>query len=175
MTTTGRRGKLTETRRPSPMISSVVSVNKSPRFNSIGPSGNCPIRIFGPGRSAIIATRLSTAAAALRRFPMTVSCQAKSPCDKLSRATFIPAWSICRRTSGDSDAVPIVHTSFVLLGASTSGSPMFGRARTASPFAFAQPVKRFFLFHALSPWRKSTTCRGLHFGVFFIVVESGMA
>ena len=44
----------------------------------------------------------------------TRRCDSKSPCEKFSRATFIPASTSCRITSGDSEAGPMVQTIFVL-------------------------------------------------------------
>ena len=58
-TTWGRRVKVTETRCASPITSSVVRVKRSPGFSSIGSRSNFPMRILGPGRSAMMARRRS--------------------------------------------------------------------------------------------------------------------
>ncbi len=47
-------------------------------------------------------------------FSITCRWLAKSPCEKLSRAMFIPARMICARISGACDAGPIVATILVL-------------------------------------------------------------
>ncbi len=113
-TARGRRLKETETRLPSPVISSVVRVNGSPVFNSTGSSAIFPMRIFGPERSARIARRRSVRRAAARRFSMTVLCCEKSPWEKLMRAMSIPASSMRSIISGDCDAGPMVQTILVL-------------------------------------------------------------
>src|SRR5262249_2251417 len=77
-----------------------------------------PMRIFGPGRSAMMATARPADCAAARMFWMFRSCAANSPWEKFSRATFIPARIMRPSTSGDSDAGPMVATIRVLLGRS---------------------------------------------------------
>jgi hypothetical protein len=44
---------------------------------------------------------------------MTSACCSCVPCEKLIRATFIPAVMSARNTAGDDDAGPIVQTIFV--------------------------------------------------------------
>ena len=117
-TTWGRGVKLTETRLLSPIISSVVRVKSSPAFSSIGSCSNVPIRILGPERSAMIATRIPAALDALRRLSMTFLWLSKSPCEKLRRATFMPALIIFSIISDDWDAGPMVQTILVLLSGS---------------------------------------------------------
>src|SRR5689334_925915 len=62
----------------------------------------------------MIAIRRPASRAASRMRPMTSACFEKSPCEKLSRATFNPAAIRRRSISGDSEAGPIVATIFVL-------------------------------------------------------------
>ena len=113
-TTLGSRSKLIETRRWSPTMSSVVSVKGSPGSSWIGSGSILPMRIFGPGRSAMIATRRPVACAAARMRAMCSAWPAKSPCEKFNRAMFSPARMRRSSISGDSEAGPIVATILVL-------------------------------------------------------------
>ena len=72
------------------------------------------MRIFGPGKSAIIATGRPTAFDAARMFSMFCRCAANVPCEKFSRAMFMPARIICSSTAGELDAGPMVATILVL-------------------------------------------------------------
>ncbi len=65
-TTRGSGAKLIETRSRVPTMSSEVSVNVSPGCNRIGSGSIWPRRIFGPGRSAMMATRRPVARSAAR-------------------------------------------------------------------------------------------------------------
>ena len=120
-TVCGRRAKDTGTRCLSPTISSVVRQRRSSGRSSRGSWASCPMRIFGPGRSAMMATGRPAARAAARMFSMARWWPARSPWEKLRRATFMPARIICSMIAGDSDAGPIVHTILVLLAASVMG------------------------------------------------------
>ena len=62
----------------------------------------------------MIAMRRSGRVFRLSRFWMTSRWPEKSPWEKLSRATFIPARIICSITIRDCEAGPMVQTSFVL-------------------------------------------------------------
>src|SRR5208283_6080239 len=73
------------------------------------------MRILGPGRSAIMARRRLVARAAARRSSITSLWPEKSPWEKLSRATFIPASNSFSMTSRECDAGPMVHALLVLL------------------------------------------------------------
>ena len=72
----------------------------------------------------MIATRRPVALAAARRVSITLAWVAKSPCEKFSRATLIPASSMRSIMSWDSDAGPIVQTIFVLLAGSLMPSSL---------------------------------------------------
>jgi hypothetical protein len=50
----------------------------------------------------------------------------KSPWEKLSRATFIPARINFSKISGEFEAGPMVHTILVLLAGKGMGSPPIG-------------------------------------------------
>jgi hypothetical protein len=71
----------------------------------------------------MMATRLSVALDAARIFLMVSPWLAKSPCEKLSRATFMPARINFSKTSGESEAGPMVHTILVLLAGKGMQSP----------------------------------------------------
>src|SRR5881394_1108927 len=88
------------------------------------------MRIFGPDKSAMMATGRPAAFDAARMFSMFCRCAENSPCEKFRRATFMPARSICSRTGGALDAGPIVATILVLLGGSIRS---FGSG-TSQPF-----------------------------------------
>ena len=120
-TACGRREKDTETRCLSPVICSVVRVNASPDFNSIGSSASWPMRILGPGRSPMMAIRFPTSRDTARILSITFLCSTKSPWEKLSRATFIPARVIFSITSTDWEAGPMVQMILVLLAGSFTG------------------------------------------------------
>src|SRR5262245_42990154 len=96
----------------------------------MGSVAKWPIRIFGPDKSAMMATGWSRALATVRMFSMFDRWWSKSPYEKFRRATFIPARIIRSRTAGELDAGPIVATILVLLG----GIRMVSRAQ-AGPLA----------------------------------------
>jgi hypothetical protein len=106
--------RVTETIDRLPATSSVVRVKQSPMTSSTGSTARVPMRILGPGRSAMIATGRLTRSAAWRMRRITSPCTRKSPWEKLSRAIFIPASSIFSSISGESEAGPMVQTSLVL-------------------------------------------------------------
>lgn len=95
-------------------MSSLVSTMESPGFSSTGSSLSVPMRIFGPERSAMMASRLPVAWEAARRSPITWRWLSKEPWEKLSRATFIPAISISSMTFRLEEAGPMVQMIFVL-------------------------------------------------------------
>ena len=106
------------------------------------------MRIFGPGRSAMIATRRPVACSAARMRAMRSAWPVKSPCEKLSRAMFSPARMRRSSISGDSEAGPIVATILVLWSGSIISLPIIrqslgksmkestGPARTEVPWPF---------------------------------------
>ena len=65
-TTRGSGSKLIETRSAFPTTSWFVSVKRSPGMSCTGSGSIFPSRIFGPGRSAMIATRRAVVRAASR-------------------------------------------------------------------------------------------------------------
>ena len=58
-------------------------------------------------------TRRPAAVAAARTRSAFSACSCRSPCEKFSRATSIPASTIFNRVSGSREAGPIVATIFV--------------------------------------------------------------
>jgi hypothetical protein len=103
-----------ETRCWLPTVSSLVRVNVAPGTSSIGSGAILPTRIFGPGRSAMMATRWPVAVAAARMRAMWSAWLLKSPWEKLSRATLRPARIRRSNMSGASEAAPMVATILVL-------------------------------------------------------------
>src|SRR5690625_3336655 len=75
---------------------------------------NEPVLISGPFVSSKIATDLLTSLAACLIFLILAPCSAKSPLEKLRRATSIPDSIKSFKISTDSEAGPIVQTIFVL-------------------------------------------------------------
>jgi hypothetical protein len=115
LTTFGSWAKVMETRPASPRTGSAVRVKGAPGIKSTGSSTRSPIRILGPGRSAIMASRSPVFRATWRRLAMTFRWVSKEPWEKFKRATFMPARIICSMVSTDSDAGPMVQTILVLL------------------------------------------------------------
>src|SRR5579875_2219319 len=72
-----------------------------------------PMRSFGPGRSWRIATCRPTAAAAARTRRAFSACSSRSPWEKFSRATSIPARTIRSSVWGSREAGPMVATILV--------------------------------------------------------------
>ena len=72
----------------------------------------CPVRIFGPHRSWRIATCLPSAALSARTISNRAPCSSCVPCEKLSRATSMPASISPRMPSRVSTAGPMVQTIF---------------------------------------------------------------
>ena len=97
-----------------PTTSSVVIVKTSPTARSCGPSANFPRRIFGPCRSARIATERPVAAAAARTPSKFARWSSWEPWLKFSRATSIPASTSDRNPSVPATAGPRVQTIFAL-------------------------------------------------------------
>src|SRR5215217_1237027 len=90
-----------------------TNVTRSPCARSAMPSRSGPIRILGPGRSCSTATWRPTLPAALRMRSIVSACSRRVPCEKLSRATSIPASIIRTSVSGSREAGPMVATIFV--------------------------------------------------------------
>ena len=81
----------------------------------------------------MMAIRRPVERAAARRFSITCVWPSRSPCAKLSRATFIPALISLSMTARDSDAGPMVATIFVFWSASfTMGFSFFNIHTTLS-------------------------------------------
>src|SRR6266850_2136672 len=93
---------------------SVVSVNACPATSSTGSLAIGPSRILGPGRSARMVRSRSVARAAARRLSIVRPWSSNDPCEKLSRATSIPARIMSSITARDADAGPTVAVIFVL-------------------------------------------------------------
>ena len=98
-----------------PMISSVVSRNVAPASKKAFPPSKSRSRISGPLVSCIIARGRPSSLAAFFARLIFISCSAWSPCEKLKRATFIPARSSSFNFSSVCDTGPIVQTIFVFL------------------------------------------------------------
>ena len=120
-TTRGSSGRLTETSSRLPTSWRLVRVKRLPTLSSTGSSARVPMRIFGPGRSAMMATGRWVARAASRMRRMISPWARKSPWEKLRRAMFMPASSIFSSMSGESVAGPMVQTSLVLLAGRLAG------------------------------------------------------
>ena len=86
-----------------------------------GSTPNWPIRILGPGRSAMMATRRPVAFSAARMRAIRSAWLVKSPWEKLRRATLSPARMRRSSISGDSEAGPMVATIFVFWIGSSIG------------------------------------------------------
>src|SRR5688500_1414381 len=97
---------------PASATASGASTMSLPSSSMIG-AGRSPMRIRGPWRSPSIATGRPTSLAMTRTALMTSACCSCVPCEKLMRATFIPAVMSARKTAGDDDAGPIVQTILV--------------------------------------------------------------
>src|SRR5213594_3685092 len=109
-------GGETKTRSLVPTQGVRQSVNGRPASRSTRrppPSPNVPSRIFGPCRSCRMATGRPQRASASRMRRMTSACSACVPCEKLSRATSMPAAARRSSCSTVQDAGPIVQTIFV--------------------------------------------------------------
>ena len=87
------------------------STKVEPAVRSARSSTNGPSRIFGPARSTRMAIGRPAAASARRTAAAAARCDAGLPCDRLIRATSMPAAmsSSIRPTLAE----PIVHTSLV--------------------------------------------------------------
>ena len=113
LTACSNPGKLTEVLRQSPSIGSLVSVNGSPALSSTDSLVMLPVRSFGPARSPRMATVRPSSPASARMRATRATCSWLVPCEKLIRATSIPASIIAFRMAGSSLAGPIVHTILV--------------------------------------------------------------
>src|SRR5712664_4031675 len=101
------------TRVESPNTRAVVMTKRWPVRSSTGPPpANGPVRIFGPWRSARIAIGFWCLMAAARSIEMLFACSSCVPCEKLSRATSIPASSKRSIIRGERLAGPMVQTIF---------------------------------------------------------------
>src|SRR4029079_10669955 len=81
-----------------------------PRTSRSSADSSGPVRIFGPCRSPRIATGRPTASAAAFTSAAAWRCVSWSPCEKLSLATSMPAWTMARRTAGAALEGPMVQT-----------------------------------------------------------------
>src|SRR5690606_28238999 len=90
----------------SPATRSMVS----PDSTWVGPT--LPVRIFGPQRSCRIATGLPSFSLSARMVSARRPCSSQVPCEKLRRATSMPASIKLRIPVADSAAGPMVQTIF---------------------------------------------------------------
>src|SRR6185503_6869479 len=102
---------------PSLAASSAATTTSSPRSSVTG-SASSPILTFGPWRSAITAIGRPTSSATSRTWPAHLAWSSCVPCEKFSRATFMPARASSRTLSREDDAGPSVATIFVRRGSS---------------------------------------------------------
>ena len=101
------------TRVESPNTRAVVMTKRWPVRSSTGPPlASGPVRIFGPCRSARIAIGFWCLIDAARSVEMFFACSSCVPCEKLSRATSIPASSKRSIILGKRLAGPMVQTIF---------------------------------------------------------------
>ncbi len=114
-TSCGRLGRLTGTTAASPSMSLVVNITVAPFFKVAWPSLSLPVRYFGPGRSMRIATFIPSRWLILLTARMYLAWTSCVPCDRLSRATFIPLLTRRSMTEAVPVAGPMVHTILVLL------------------------------------------------------------
>ena len=92
---------------------SVVITTVCPALSFTGrPPATFPVRIFGPCRSARIATGFWWCADARRIHSARSLCSPGEPCEKLSRATSIPARTSRSIISAEETAGPMVQTIF---------------------------------------------------------------
>ncbi len=98
-----------------PMHSSVVSVNCCPFSSVIFPPAKSRRRISGPFVSSSAATGSPSSFLTLQSVLYFSSCSSCVPCEKLKRATFIPALISLRIISSLSLAGPRVQIIFVFL------------------------------------------------------------
>ena len=101
----------------SPSSHSASRMNAGPASSTTLPSANLPMRIFGPCRSAMIATsRPSLLRALAHQRARARRGRRRAPCEKLRRTTSTPAASMRCRTAGSLQAGPSVATILVLRG-----------------------------------------------------------
>jgi len=81
----------------------------------------------------MMVTRWSVTRSASRMRAMHAAWPAKSPCEKLSRATFIPARIRRSSISGESEAGPIVATILVLWSGKDITTPTSSELAPRSP------------------------------------------
>ena len=94
--------------------SRVVIVHRCPRRSVTGPSANVSSRIFGPCRSARIATPCPLESEASRTSLYAAAWSSWVPWLMFSRATSIPAYTSSRIRRSEELAGPRVHTIFAL-------------------------------------------------------------
>ena len=95
-------------------FSSVVRVNFCPSFSTTFPSLKSRVRISGPFVSRRVAIGRFSSRRSFRILLKRALCSACVPCEKLKRATFMPASMSPRIVFSSSLAGPSVHTIFVL-------------------------------------------------------------
>src|SRR5256886_6406962 len=102
-----------------------------------------PVRILGPCRSPSSATGRPTASAASRTLAAASRCASASPCEKLRRATSMPAWIIALSVCGDELDGPMVQTMRVRRTWVTKAPPHSwgggAKRRRGGPIADAPP------------------------------------
>src|SRR5215472_1428319 len=95
-------------------LSSVVIRKLAPSLSTMLPFSTCPVRIFGPAKSASSATPLRTFNEAVRNLSIDSACCWWLPCEKFNLATSIPAVSSSSSLSWLRLLGPSVQTIFAL-------------------------------------------------------------
>ena len=118
---------------------STWSANASPGASSTGGPPSEAVRTSGPRVSSISATGTSQRVDASRTRAMRAACSVWLPCERLSRATLIPAPIIASSISGASHAGPMVAITLVRPGPESAevvtraGYPAGAAASHAAP------------------------------------------
>ncbi|GIV00518.1 MAG: hypothetical protein KatS3mg014_2133 [Actinomycetota bacterium] len=116
--------------------------NRAPASSVTRPSRSSPRRIFGPGRSAMIAGSAPRLAAAWRAAATRAACSSGVPWDRFTRRTSAPASRSPARTAGSALAGPSVHTSLTLrLMAPARSAGRWSAARGGSPPPPPRPAR----------------------------------
>ena len=115
-TAAAKPGQLCETSWGVPSTARSVSTIRLPAASSTGrPPARRPVRISGPRVSSSMAQGESSSPRTLRKRSMRARCSSCDPCEKLKRATSMPAPIRARSDASSSTDGPSVQTIFVRL------------------------------------------------------------
>ena len=118
-TSRGSRRCVTDVPAAVAILPSTCNTNASPGISETGSFATGAVRTSGPRVSSITAIGTAQRCAAARTRAMRAACSACEPCERLMRATFMPARIIASSVSGASQAGPIVATILVRRGAAS--------------------------------------------------------